>query len=85
MINFIEDLKLDIIATYNGHEQEWFNCAVAPEALESEDTLLSYIRAQLSHDDLTKLSLCWITDRDEILEHPVIQESINKNAKYYFN
>jgi hypothetical protein len=84
MINFIEDLKLDIIATYNGHEQEWFNCAVADNALENEDTLLDYIKGQLSHKDLAKLSLCWISDRDEILEHPVIQESINKNAKYYF-
>jgi hypothetical protein len=85
MINFIEDLKLDIIATYNGHDQEWFHCAVTQDALENETTLLDYIKGQLSHSDLTKLSLCWITDHDEILEHPVIQESINKNAKYYFN
>jgi len=86
MINFIDNVRLDIIATYNKHEQEWFQCGITDKALESESALIDYIKEQLSHnEDLAKLSLCWYAEDDVIDEYQTIQESIDKNAKYYFN
>ena len=85
MLSFIKNLRLDIIATYDVNEQEFFNCAVAKEALEDENALIKYIKDQLSHKDLVKLSLCWQSDDDKVFNNPTIQESLSKNAKYYFN
>lgn len=85
MTSFIKNLRLDIIATYDVNEQEFFNCAVAQEALEDENALIKYIKGQLSHKDLVKLSLCWQSDDDKVFNNPTIQESLSKNAKYYFN
>ena len=86
MINFIDHVRLDIIATYNQHDQEWFECGVTDKALESEGALIDYIRKQLSHnEDLAKLSLCWYCEDDVIDQYETIQDSIDKNAKYYFN
>ena len=83
-MKFIEDIKLDVIATYHTHQQEHFNCALTDESLESEDHLLSYVKEQLSHEDLAKLSLCWVFDDEKFLGYDTIKQSIDKNAKYYF-
>ena len=85
METFIDDLRLDVIATYDKHEQEWFSCGVQKEALESEGRLIDYIKKQLKYKDLVKLSLCWYCDQSIVDEYETIQDSIEKNAKYYFN
>jgi hypothetical protein len=85
MNDFVDNTMLDVIATYNKHEQEWFKCGITKKALENETTLIDYIKKQLPHlDDLAKLSLCWYCEEEVINEYQAIQESIEKNAKYYF-
>lgn len=88
---FIKNLRLNVIATYDTFEQEWFDCAVMARALQSEKTMIEYVKEQLEHpEDLVKLSLCWkyVGDSDseqkEIMDIPVIKESIEKYAKYFF-
>jgi len=34
--------------------------------------------------NLVKLSLCWECDKKIVDQYRVIRDSINKNAKYYF-
>jgi hypothetical protein len=83
-MTFIDEVRLDVIATFHGHDQALFNCAVTEEALESEDHLIGYIKEQLKHDDLAKLSLCWYCPENIVDQYETIQNSIEKNAKYYF-
>jgi len=87
----IKNLRLDVIATYDTFEQEWFSCAVKATALQNEKTLIEYVKEQLEHpEDLVKLSLCWEykgdsdSEQKQIMDIPVIKESISKNAKYFF-
>ena len=35
-------------------------------------------------DDLYKISLCWSGDKDTVNKYKTIKESIDKNAKYFF-
>ena len=82
---YIDNLKLDIIASFEDKEQEWFTCFIQKQALKSEKTLINYIKTQLDYpNDLVKLSLCWGCNEKIITQYNVIKESINKNAKYYF-
>lgn len=81
---FINNLKLDVIATFKHNEQDWFNCAVTNNALKNKSSLLDYIKGQLKHKDLIKLSLCWECPKEIVDKFEVIQESIKQNAKYYF-
>ena len=82
----IDKLKIDIIATFNGREQEWFKCSVWKKALESEKALISYIIMQLDYPkDLVKLSLCWECDDKIVTKYKTIHDSVfYKNGKYYF-
>jgi hypothetical protein len=82
----VKNLKLDVIATFNKHEQEFFMLIFLDEnTLKSEDNLLKYILKQLDHkDDLVKLSLCWICDQNIVKKYKTIQKSVSKNAKYFF-
>ena len=82
---FINNLELDVIATFENHEQEWFKTSIKEIALKSEKNLLKYIKKQLSYKDLTKLSLCWYCEKDIVNKYKVIQESILKNGKYFFD
>ena len=91
---FIKNLKLEVIATYNNfHEdldgsQELFLLRfLTKDVLKSEKSLINYIKKQLSHKkDLVKLSLCWSSKDIKNLKkkYKTIQQSIDKNAKYYF-
>ena len=82
---YIDNLELDIIASFEKEDQEWFTCFIQKQALESEYTLISYIKTQLGYPtDLVKLSLCWKCDEKIVTQYNVIKESIKKNAKYYF-
>ena len=82
---FVDNLKLDVIATYENHEQDHFNCGVWESAIKSEKKLINYIKKHLLKDkDLVKLSLCWLCNEDIVNKYPTIQKSIKKNAKYYF-
>ena len=82
---FVNNLELDVIATFENHEQEWFKTSIKETALKSEKNLLKYIIKQLSYKDLIKLSLCWYCERDIVNKYKVIQESILKNGKYFFD
>ena len=45
-MTFIDEVRLDVIATFHGHDQALFSCAVTEEALECEDHLIGYIKEQ---------------------------------------
>jgi hypothetical protein len=81
---FVDNLRVDVIATYENHEQDHFNCGVWESAIKSEKKLINYIKEQLRHKDLVKLSLCWLCDENVVNKYKTIQDSIKKNAKYYF-
>ena len=81
---FVNNLRVDVIATYENHEQDHFNCGVWESAIKSEKKLINYIKEQLRHKDLIKLSLCWLCDESVVNKYKTIQDSIKKNAKYYF-
>ena len=81
---FVDNLRLDVIATFENHEQDHFSCAITNNALENKTNLLDYIKEQLHHKDLVKLSLCWECPKEIVDKFKVIQESIKQNAKYYF-
>ena len=81
---FVDNLKVDVIATYENHEQDHFNCGVWESAIKSEKKLIDYIKEQLRHKDLVKLSLCWECSKEVVNKYKTIQDSIEKNAKYYF-
>ena len=82
---FVDNLRLDVIATFEDNEQDHFSCGVWESAIKSEKKLINYIKQQLKHKDLVKLSLCWLCDESVVNKHKVIQDSIKKNGKYYFN
>jgi len=82
---FVNDLRLEVIATYETNEQEFFTCGVWESAIKSEKKLINYIKEQLSHKDLIKLSLCWICSKNVVDKYKTIQKSISKNGKYFFN
>jgi hypothetical protein len=76
---------IDVIATFNHKDQEWFKCAIWTDALKSERRLINYIKTQFEHpNDLIKLSLCWECDKKIVDQYRVIRDSIKKSAKYYF-
>ena len=81
---FVDNLRLDVIATFENHEQDHFSCAISKKALENKTNLLDYIKEQLHHNDLVKLSFCWACPKAVVDKFKVIQESIKQNAKYYF-
>ena len=82
----VKNLKLDVIATFNKHEQEWFTLMfLDKDTLKSENNVLKYILKQLNYkDDLVKLSLCWVCDQDVVKKYKTIKKSVAKNAKYFF-
>ncbi len=85
MTMFVNNIRLDVIATYNSFEQDHFECAITKKSLKNEETLLDYITTQLNHkEDLVKLSLCWICSEETVKKYKTIKDSIKKNAKYYF-
>ena len=82
---FVDNLILDVIATYVDHEQDHFNCGVWESAIKSEKKLINYIKRHLLRDkNLVKLSLCWECPKEVVDKYKTIQDSIKKNAKYYF-
>ena len=82
---FVDNLKVDVIATYENHEQDHFNCGVWESAIKSEKKLNNYIKRHLLRDkNLVKLSLCWECSKEVVDKYKTIQDSIKKNAKYYF-
>jgi hypothetical protein len=88
----LENIRLDVIATFRNTDQEFMNLSVNESILKDEDTLLDYIEfnlgeqgADLRDDNLAKLSLCWECSQDTIEKYRTIKDSIEKkNGKYYF-
>ena len=86
MNKFVKKIKLDVIATNEYQEQEFFTLIfLTEEVLSSEKNLLDYVLKQLKDKtDLMKLSLCWTCSEEIVNKYKTIQDSIEKNAKYYF-
>ena len=80
---FVDNLRLDVIATFEDNEQEHFSCAIWKSAIKSEKKLIDYVKEQLNNKDLVKLSLCWLCGENIDKKYPTIQKSIKKNAKYF--
>ena len=86
-LNQMKDwIKLNVIASFDNHEQDIFDMSVSPKENATEEDLLNSIMSNLEHpkDDLYKLSLCWICSDDTVKKHNFVRESIDKNAKYFF-
>jgi len=83
---FIKNLELDVIASFDNHEQDWFRLKfLTKNVLKDEKSLLEYIFKQLDHtNDLYKISLCWLCSNYTVKKYKTIKESIDKNAKYFF-
>jgi hypothetical protein len=81
-----ENIKLNVIASFDNYEQDIFDLSILPKKNSSQDDLLNTIISNLKHpkNDLYKLSLCWYCDEKIVKKYKFIQESINKNAKYFF-
>ena len=85
--DYIEDIELEVIATYNiSVEQDFLNIYLTKDCLETEKHLIKYIKGYLEYpDNLAKLSLCFICDKNMIDKYKTIQDSLIDNGKYYFN
>ena len=83
---FVKNLELDVIASFDNHEQDWFRLKfLTKNVLKDEKSLLEYIFKQLDHtNDLYKISLCWLCSNYTVKKYKTIKESIDKNAKYFF-
>ena len=82
------DINANIITSYENHEQDFFDVAFTSKDLINEESIikniLNHLR-QLNHKEgLRKISMCWECLQEDINNFPAIQESIDKNAKYYF-
>ena len=44
---FVDNLRLDVIATFEDNEQEHFSCAIWKSAIKSEKKLINYIKKHL--------------------------------------
>lgn len=106
MKNKIENLELDVIATYDkpqilgglfgeviSHEetQEYFKISMTEDSLKSEERMIEWVKDYLDgeEDDLVKLSLCWVCDK-ELFEdysdkYATIRNCRHRNGKYAFN
>ena len=86
MNNTVKGLKLNVIASFNNHDQDWFDCFLPKEILQNEKTLINFLKKLLDYpvEDLYKISLCWSCDKDTVNKYKTIKESIDKNAKYFF-
>lgn len=88
----LQNMELSIIASFDEDvPQDWFSIAEVPTSkLQTEDTLLDYIKEQLDTPELLrKISLCWCfghrnTYNAQAKKYPVIQQTVDKNGKYFF-
>ena len=79
-------IKLNVIASFDNYKQDIFDMSVSPKENATEKDLLKSIMSNLEHpkEDLYKLSLCWICGEDIVKKYNFVKESIDKNAKYFF-
>ena len=84
---FDTNLRIDVIATYNYFDQDWFNCGVSEKSLKNEKTLINYIKKQLKNKkNLVKISLCFICSKEIVEKYPTVKKIINeRKGKFYFN
>ena len=71
---FVNDLRLEVIATYETNEQEFFTCGVWESAIKSEKLINYRSKLILNHKDLIKLSLCWICSKNVVDKYKTIQK-----------
>ena len=84
---YVENLRVEVIATFNKDEQEIFDIRLTEKSIKSEKSLLEWIKMHLdSDDDLVKLSLCWKHFSNDRLwqSHPTVADSIARNGIYSF-
>ena len=86
MNNIIKGLSVNVIASFNNHDQDFFDCSLPKRSLRSEKTLINFLKKLLDYpvEDLYKISLCWSCNKDTVNKYKTIKESIDKNAKYFF-
>ena len=88
-MTIIKDLKLEVIATFNDHDQEMFTITkIYKDNLKSEESLLNTIKGLCKRPsfELIKLSLCWISENFEKHEKSeAVAKTLEKNGKYFFN
>ena len=76
---FVDNLRLDVIATFEDNEQEHFSCAIWKSAIRSEKKLINYIKKHLLKDkDLVKLSLCWLCDENVVKSIRLFKKALRK-------
>ena len=89
--DFIDNLRLEVIATYDNEPQEMFSIGITDHCLRSEDSMIDFIRSALDgdQDELVKLSLCWKTSEKLFAEFSTVYSTIRncsaRNGKYLFN
>tara|TARA_R110002167_G_scaffold148353_1_gene341264 strand:+ start:552 stop:818 length:267 start_codon:yes stop_codon:yes gene_type:complete len=78
-------IKVDVIASFDNHNQEWFEINIPQEYLDNDKTIVNFLLRQLDNvSDLYKLSLCWICNEETVNNFRGIKDSLNHNGKYYF-
>ena len=78
-------IKVDVIASFDHHDQEWFEINIPQEYLDNDKTIVNFLLRQLDNvSDLYKLSLCWICNEETVNKFRGIKDSLNHNGKYYF-
>lgn len=78
-------VRVDVIASFDHHDQEWFEISIPNEYLDNDRTIVNFLLRQLDHvSDLYKISLCWICSEETVNEFRGIKDSIKNNGKYYF-
>jgi len=82
-------ITVNVIATFEHKDQEFFDIDLTTkEIADNEDMIIKFIifAMRLNPNDLlVKLSLCFKGDIDFLNQFEGIKNSINNNAKYYFN
>lgn len=78
-------VRVDVIASFDHHDQEWFEISIPNECLDNDRTIVNFLLRQLDHvSDLYKISLSWICGEETVNKFRGIKDSINHNGKYYF-
>lgn len=81
----ITGIELQVIATYEDHDQDIFTMGeLDTDTLKSEESLLQTIKMFCKKDPV-KLSLCWISDNFKAYaKNKAIKATLEKNGKYFF-
>ena len=78
-------IKADVIASFDNHNQEWFEISIPDEYLDNDKTIVNFLLRQLGNvSDLYKISVCWVCDVKTANKYRGVRDSIKHQGKYYF-